>query len=166
MPVSFANMEEGIVTTFSVACITWLGLASDILNFWVRLCCREACQECWQVSWEQRQSTAVWLWKRRIGRTLLPATGLSWQICYSCRFLYSKYVIQRLKKTKRRLWFLEESSSTPVTASLLFLQPVPDEAKKKFPLSRSLNGDPSRILEGKSSASTKGKFKMPWRLYI
>lgn len=50
-----------------------------------------------QLPAEQIQSTAVWLRKQQIGRTLQPTAEVSWDICYSCKSVYIKYVIQGLK---------------------------------------------------------------------
>lgn len=83
MFVGFGRVREGVITDFSTARITSLGLSGDILGsqvwpqsgrmFW---------QDCGtqQLPAEQIQSTAAWLRERQIGRTLrLPqkSAGIS-----------------------------------------------------------------------------------------
>lgn len=83
--------------------LTWSGQwHSQLLGAAVLQGSTPAGKEGWQVSREQRQSTAVWLWKQPIGRTLLPAPGISWCICYSCRSVYSECATRGLKKKKER----------------------------------------------------------------
>lgn len=72
------------------------------VTFWASRCGIEAgkCSrglQTQQVPAEQIQSTAVWLREQQIGRTLVPATEVSWDICYSCKLVYITDVIQGLK---------------------------------------------------------------------
>lgn len=68
-----------------------------------------------QLPAQQTQSTAVWLREWQIGRALQLATEVSWDICYSCKLVYIRHVIQGLKlKPKVNAQFMEQSSNIPV----------------------------------------------------
>lgn len=114
-----------------------------------------------QLPAERIQSAAVWLRERQIGRAPPPATGVSWDICYSCKLVCIRYVIQGLKLKPK--WMHDFWNSLQTSQCFLLMQPavVFSGAKGISSKRKSLKRVLQRSLRETYSASRKGRFKMP-----
>lgn len=114
-----------------------------------------------QLPAEQIQSTAVWPREQQIGRALQPATEVSWDISYSCKLVYIRYVIQGLKLKPK--WMHSFWNSLQTFQCFLLIQPavVFSGAKGISSKQKSLKWVLQRSLRETYSDSRKGRFKMP-----